>query len=113
MEFISSFSVGLITKEQINFYLSNGYLVIKETRAGGGGGGWRECKRGYSLLCFWMTNSVFYKSSYESCFSCHFYRLSQILTLRFFPKRVRGASNTGSSLNMSAKFVVDKFGISF
>ena len=38
MEFISSFSVGLITKEQINFYLSNGYLVIKETRARGGGG---------------------------------------------------------------------------
>ena len=37
MEFISSFSVGLITKEQINFYLSNGYLVIKETRARGGG----------------------------------------------------------------------------
>ena len=37
MVFISSFSVGLITKEQINFYLSNGYLVIKETRAGGGG----------------------------------------------------------------------------
>ena len=109
MVFISSFSVGLITKEQINF----GYLVIKETRARGGGGGWREGKRGYSLLCFWMTNSVFYKSSYESCFSCHFYRLSQILTLRFFPKRVRGASNTGSSLNMSAKFVVDKFGISF
>ena len=109
MVFISSFSVGLITKEQINFYLSNGYLVIKETRARGGG----EGKRGYSLLCFWMTNSGFYKSSYESCFSCHFYRLSQILTLRFFPKRVRGTSNTGSSLNMSAKFVVDKFGISF
>ena len=39
MEFISSFSVGLITKEQINFYLSNGYLVIKETRARGGGEG--------------------------------------------------------------------------
>ena len=39
MEFISSFSVGLITNEQINFYLSNGYLVIKETRARGGGGG--------------------------------------------------------------------------
>ena len=38
MEFISSFSVGLITNEQINFYLSNGYLVIKETRARGGGG---------------------------------------------------------------------------
>ena len=34
MVFISSFSVGLITKEQINF----GYLVIKETRARGGGG---------------------------------------------------------------------------
>ena len=33
MVFISSFSVGLITKEQINF----GYLVIKETRARGGG----------------------------------------------------------------------------
>ena len=106
MEFISSFSVGLITNEQINFYLSNGYLILKDTRAG-------EGKRGYSLLCFWMTNSVFYKSSYESCFSCHFYRLSQILTLRFFPKRVRGTSNTGSSLTMSAKFVVDKFGISF
>ena len=39
MEFISSFSVGLITNEQINFYLSNGYLVIKEIRAGGGEGG--------------------------------------------------------------------------
>ena len=38
MEFISSFSVGLITNEQINFYLSNGYLVLKETRARGGGG---------------------------------------------------------------------------
>ena len=37
MEFISSFSVGLITNEQINFYLSNGYLVLKETRARGGG----------------------------------------------------------------------------
>ena len=112
MEFISSFSVGLITNEQINFYLSNGYLVIKETRARGVGEGGGKAKEDI-LCCFWMTNSVFYKSSYESCFSCHFYRLSQILTLRFFPKRVRGASNTGSSLNMSAKFVVDKFGISF
>ena len=47
MEFISSFSVGLITKEQINFYLSNGYLVIKETRARGGGGG----KAKEDILC--------------------------------------------------------------
>ena len=35
MEFILSFSVGLIsfTNEKINFYLSKRYLVIKETRA--------------------------------------------------------------------------------
>ena len=39
----------------------------------GGGGGWRmKGKRGYSLLCSWMTNFVFYRSSYESCSSCHF-----------------------------------------
>ena len=49
MEFISSFSVGLITKEQINFYLSNGYLVIKETRARGGGGGGGKAKE--DILC--------------------------------------------------------------
>ena len=36
----------------------------------GGGGGWRmKGKRGYSLLCSWMTNFVFYRSSYESCSS--------------------------------------------
>ena len=29
----------------------------------GGGGGWRmKGKRGYSLLCSWMTNFVFYRS---------------------------------------------------
>ena len=50
MEFISSFSVGLITNEQINFYLSNGYLVIKETRARGGGGG-GEGKAKEDILC--------------------------------------------------------------
>ena len=50
MEFISSFSVGLITKEQINFYLSNGYLVIKETRARGGGGEGGE-KAKEDILC--------------------------------------------------------------
>ena len=49
MEFISSFSVGLITNEQINFYLSNGYLILKETRAGGGGGG--EGKAKEDILC--------------------------------------------------------------
>ena len=49
MEFISSFSVGLITKEQINFYLSNGYLVIKETRARGGREGGGKAKE--DILC--------------------------------------------------------------
>ena len=50
MEFISSFSVGLITNEQINFYLSNGYLVFKETRARGGGGE-GEGKAKEDILC--------------------------------------------------------------
>ena len=50
MEFISSFSVGLITNEQINFYLSNGYLVLKETRARGGGGE-GEGKAKEDILC--------------------------------------------------------------
>ena len=49
MEFISSFSVGLITNEQITFYLSNGYLVLKETRARGGGGGLGKAKE--DILC--------------------------------------------------------------
>ena len=49
MEFISSFSVGLITKEQINFYLSNGYLVIKEKRARRGGEGGGKAKE--DILC--------------------------------------------------------------
>ena len=50
MEFISSFSVGLITNEQITFYLSNGYLVLKETRARGGGGE-GEGKAREDILC--------------------------------------------------------------
>ena len=52
MEFISSFSVGLITNEQINFYLSNGYLVLKETRARGGGGGEGEAKEDFLCCVF-------------------------------------------------------------
>ena len=52
MEFISSFSVGLITNEQINFFLSNGYLVLKETRARGGGGRREgEVKAKEDILC--------------------------------------------------------------